>query len=326
MSEVWVDLLRKAWAELSLHPARTRQFRSQLLTPDLPIDVYAGLRAADDAPCLIVPAAVQASTLFEVGGMRLGAATGDDGPLLVLSLEDLERSDLFVTVCSDAVQAAAQEDKGDGLTAFLARLDAWRRFLKERRTGLARHEAVGLIGELLVLERILQMDSSQLTTWTAPTDGLHDFEQSGHALEIKSSAGVATSLRISSLDQLDDEGLRALDLLHVRLIETPEGRSLAEVIQAVADLLPDDPARRAFDNALLRRGLMPDDSAARTSLVVALRSLSAFRVAHGFPRLVRAGLQAGIREVQYDLELRALDNFASDVDAILSRFTGDGAQ
>lgn len=326
MSEGWVDALRAAWTELSLHPARTRQFRSQLLAPGLPIDIYAALRAADDAPCLIVPASVQSSLLFEVGGMRLGAAPGVDGPLIVLSLEDLERSDLFVTVCSDAVQAAVQDGEGESLAAFLARLDAWRRFLKERRTGMARHEVVGLVGELIVLERILQADPTLLATWTAPADGLHDFERGGHALEIKSSAGVATSLRITSLDQLDDEGLRALDVVHVRMIETPDGRSLADVIQALTDLLPDEPARRAFDNALLRRGLTPDDSAARTSPVLSLRSLSAFRVAPGFPRLVRAGLQAGIRQVQYDLELRALDKYASDVDAVLSGFTGDGAE
>ena len=326
MSVAWVDALRGAWAELSLHPARTRQFRSQQLAPELPLDIYAALRAADNAPCLLVPTTVPASALFEVGGMRLASASSEDGPLVVLSLEDLERSDLFVMVCSDAVQAAAQEGEADSLAAFLARLDAWRRFLKERRTGLSRHEVIGLIGELLILERILQADAALLATWTAPVDGLHDFERCGHALEIKASAGVATSVRISTLDQLDDEGLRALDLLHVRLIEAPGGRSLGRVIQAVADLLPDDPARRAFDNALLRRGLMPDDGTARNFPVVTLRSLSAFRVAPRFPRLVRAGLQAGIREVQYDLELRALDNYASDVDAVLSGFTGDGSE
>lgn len=325
MSDVWVDPLRGAWAELSRHPARTRQFRTQLLDPALPLDVYAALRAVDDAPCLIVPAVVAPSALFEVGGFRLGAAAGEDGPLLVLSLEDLERSDLFAKVCSDAVEAAAREGEADSLAAFLTRLDAWRRFLKERRTGLARHEVVGLLGELTVLERLLASGAGTLVTWTAPLDGLHDFEREGHALEVKASAGVATSVRISTLDQLDDGGLRSLDLLHVRLVETPDGRSLGDMIAAIEAMLPDDIARRAFSNALLRRGLMPDDVAARAAPVVALRSVSAFHVGPGFPRLIRSGLPAAVRDAQYDLELRSLDGHAVDSDAVFAAFLGGGA-
>jgi hypothetical protein len=326
VSEVWADALRGAWAELSRHPARTRQFRTQRLAPELPLDVYAALRAADDAPCLIVPAAVSPSALFEVGGFRLSVAPGEDEPLLVLSLEDLERSDLFVTVCSDAVQAAAQEGDPDSLAAFLSRLDAWRRFLKERRTGLARHEVIGLLGELTVLERLLQSDPTNLAAWTAPFDGLHDFEREGHALEVKASAGVATSLRISTLDQLDDVGLRALDLLHVRFVEAPDGRSLGDTVAEIERILPDDVSRRAFSNALLRRGLMPDDAAARAAPVVSLRGLAAFHVGAGFPRLIRSGVPTAVREVQYDLELRALDGHAVDVDAVFSAFLGVGAE
>ena len=322
MSEVWADALRVAWAELSQHPARTRQFRTQLLAAELPLNVYAALRAADDAPCLVVPAIVAPGTLFEVGGFRLSASPGEDGPLLILSLEDLERSDLFVTVCSDAVQAAAQEAESDSLAAFVTRLDAWRRFLKERMAGLARHEVVGLLGELIILEQLLSADSGHLSTWTAPFDGLHDFEREGHALEIKSSAGVATSIRISTLDQLDDNGLRSLDVVLVRLVETPAGRSLGDVIGAIEAALPDDVARRAFGNALLRRGLMPDDDAARAAPVVDLRSLTAFHVGPGFPRLVRSGLPTAVRDAQYDLELRALEGHAVDANAIFRAFQG----
>ena len=324
MIETWADALRGAWAELSRHPARTRQFRTQRLAPELPLDIYAALRAADDAPCLLVPTILPLSAFFEVGGMQLGSAAGEDGPLLVLSLEDLDRSDLFVTVCSDAVQAASVEADADSLAAFLGRLDAWRRFLRERRTGFSRNEVVGLLGELLVFRRLLLTSPSLQDAWVAPSDGLHDFERQGHALEVKTSLGVATSLRISTLDQLDDAGLRQLDLLHVRLVETPGGLSLGGLIDQIEQALPGDGARRAFSNALLRRGLMPDDLGARAAPVVEQRSISAFRVGLAFPRLTRGSVPGAIREAEYHLELRAIEGQAVDVDAVFSAFAGGG--
>lgn len=325
MSAAWVDELQAAWADLALHPPQTRQFRTQRLAPELPLDIYAALRAADDAPCLLVPATVAPSALFEVGGMRLSAAPDEDGPLLVLSLEDPDRSDLFVTVCSDAVQAAAIEGEADSLAGFLARLDAWRRFLKERRTGLSRHEVVGLLGELMVLRRLIFGDPLLQGTWAAPADGLHDFERQGHALEVKTSLGVATSIRISTLDQLDDVGLRQLDLVHLRLIETPDGQSLGALADEIEQALPGDAAKRAFSNALLRRGLMPDDTGARAAPLVEQRSLSAFRVGPTFPRLTRAAVPGAIREAEYDLELRAIDRHTVDVNAVFTAFAGGGA-
>jgi hypothetical protein len=181
---------------------------------------------------------------------------------------------------------------------------------------------VGLLGELMVLRRLILASPSLQETWVAPADGLHDFERQGHALEVKTSLGVATSLRISTLDQLDDTGLRQLDLLHVRLIETPEGQSLGALAEEIEQALPGEAAKRAFSNALLRRGLMPDDTGARAAPVVEQRSLSAFRVGPTFPRLTRAAVPGAIREAEYDLELRAIDGHTVDVDAVFSAFAG----
>ncbi|MGE3778539.1 MAG: PD-(D/E)XK motif protein [Pirellulaceae bacterium] len=321
MSIEWQDILRAAWAELSRHPARTRQFRTQRLSPTLELGAYAALRAADESPCLLIEADVVPASLFEVGGMRLNTYPGDNGPLLVLTLEDAGRADLFTTVCADAVAAATSAPSDEALPQFLARLDAWRRFLRERRAGLTRNETVGLLGELLLLERLVQADGSMLATWTSPDDGLHDFLVRGQALEVKTSLGPASAMRISTLDQLDPSGLRRLDLVHVRLVETPDGRSLGNVIAAVERALPDESARRAFANALLRRGLMPDDTAARSAPLIDLRAFSAYAVGERFPKLVRTSVPAAVQDAEYSLELRAIDAYAIDFEAAATEFT-----
>lgn len=322
MNSSWPEALRTAWAELAQNPPQNRQFRTRRLSEDLLIDAYAALRAVDDAPCLLIEASPPAEIGFEVGGMRLGIVAGERMPLLVLSLEDRNSLDLFTTVCGDAL-AASDTDRKTALTDFLARLDAWRRFLRERRIGLSRNETVGLLGELLVPTELLQAWPAALGCWKSPDDGLHDFEYGGHALETKTSLGPAASVRISGLDQLDNAGLRRLDLLHVKLIEAPDGVSLELVVARIKGLLKGEAAVRAFDNALLRRGLTPDDAAARTAPRVQIRTVDSYNVDAGFPRLERASLPQAITEAEYTLDVRALSPFAADTSEVLRLFRGE---
>ncbi len=254
--------------------------------------------------------------------MRLYPAAGEESPLLVLSLEDPEGIDLFAAVCADVLQAAASAPQAEELSSFLARLHAWRHFLHERRSGFTRNETVGLMGELVVLRRLIQDDLRLLANWTAPDDGLHDFEVAGHALEVKTTLGPAATLRISSLDQLDTSGLRRLDLLHVRLAETPEGECLEDIVQEITSYLAQDAARRDFDNALLRRGLMPDDVGARNSLRTSVRMLTAFAVEKSFPRLVRASVPLAVTEADYTLELRGIEAYSVEAEIVLAAFAG----
>lgn len=314
--------LRAAWAELAFHTPHARRFRTKRISAALNVDAHAGLRAVDDAPCLLIDAQAPPDALFEVGGMRLAHASSDARLLLVLSLEDLARADLFATVCADALCAALCAQDAEALESFLARLDAWRRFLRERRTGLTQSEIVGLIGELIVLRRVLEVNSGLLASWCSPEHALHDFVRAGHALEVKATLGSASSLRISNLDQLDASGLRRLDLLFLRMVEATDGESLEEMMASISSLLPSELARRMFENALLRRGLMPDDVAARSSPRVITQHLGAFSVTPTFPRLARNSVPPAVSEAEYLLELRALDRHAADVDAVILTFAG----
>lgn len=316
----WQDALRSAWKELAQHPAQSRQFRTRRLSPTLALNAYAGLRTPDDAPCLLIDADIPVASLFEVGGMRLSIYAGDFGPLLGLTLEDAGQADLFAMVCGDAIAAASDAPAEENLPRFLARLDAWRRFLRERRAGLTRNETVGLLGELLMLERLLGADSILLSSWAAPDDGLHDFVHLGHALEIKTSLGPASTMRISTLDQLDATGLRRLDLLHVRLVEAPQGRCLGVIADHIASALPDEPSRRGFANALLRRGLMPDDLPARSAPVVELRDVSVYSVDPSFPRLVRSNVPQAVHDAEYLLDLRSIAAHIVDTDSTFNAF------
>ncbi|RWN66683.1 MAG: PD-(D/E)XK motif protein [Mesorhizobium sp.] len=320
MSDAWQNVLTDAWTELSLAQAATRLYRTKLISTNIPLDIFAAIRAVDDAPCVSLETSVPSGALFEVGGMRLSVAPGERGPLLVLSLEDHNRRDLFTNICADVVAAAIEADPVDALAQFFSRLDAWRQFLRDRRSGLSREEAVGLLGELIVMEQLLASDAHLQTVWEAPDDGLHDFLRNGHALEVKTSLGPSSNVRIANLDQLEPSGLARLDLLHVRLIEAPDGRSIHDLIMSISSRLPDEVARRVFGNALLRRGLMPDDDVTRSTPRVKLRAIDGYTVTEDFPRLVRAAVPAAITDANYTLDLRALVTFAADTIVVVEAF------
>ncbi|MGM5031160.1 PD-(D/E)XK motif protein [Tardiphaga sp. 803_E3_N1_3] len=317
MNPLWSERLRDAWQELARHSAQSRAYRTRRLSDELQLNAHAAVRAVDGAPCLVIEGIAPAEGHFEVGGMRLGVVRDERGPLLVLSLEDRDRIDLFTTVCADAISASDGNDRA--LPAFLDRLDAWRRFLRERNSGLSREETVGLIGELLVLAQLLTLDHAALAFWEAPEDGLHDFAREGHALEVKTSLGPASLVRISTLDQLEITGLRRLDLLHVRLIESPDGATLGTIVSEIMARL-EEPSRRAFENALLRRGLMPDDTAARSSPRVEMRAIEAYHVESAFPRLGRHDVPQAITDAQYSLDVRALTSFSTSVSSAMGHF------
>lgn len=316
----WIDKLNDAWAELATTTPVARQYRTKLVSTNVSLNILAGMRAIDNAPCLILQTALNPAAHFELGGMRLQSVPEEAGPLLVLSLEDGSRRDLFLTICSDVVSAAALAVKTEALDQFLARLEAWRQFLRDRHSGLSRSDTIGLIGELLVLDQLLEIDPALISAWASPNDGLHDFTIKGHALEVKSSVGPASAFTISKLDQLDTTGLRKLDLLHVRMIEAPDGQSLRDIIRTTADKLPSEASRRAFDNALLRRGVMPDDIAVQPVLRIQLREIKAYSVSDSFPRLTRATLPNAIKEVTYTLEIRAISTFSVDTAAVFNTF------
>lgn len=320
MSELWQEKLAEAWGLLRQYQSGARQFRTRRLSDKLELSIFAGIRSVDNAPCILIDSEVSQESLFEVGGMRLSVASGDRGPLLVLSLEDNTKSDLFTTLCADAILASEAGDRGSELSRFLSRLDAWRRFLRDRNLGLSRNETVGLLGELVVLEALVSRCPTMSIGWEAPDNGLHDFYLGGHSLEVKTSLRASSQIYISSIAQMENEGLDRLDLIHVRLFESAQGRSVAELISDVSANLPNEGDKRAFQNALLRRGLMPDDTIALSRPRVQVSSIDAYCVEEDFPRIVRSATSTAIIDAEYTLDLQSVTRFATASDSVFDEF------
>lgn len=300
--------LEALWLRLATAGDGQRAYVSLRLEGAGALDVHAALRASDRNPCLLFdlpdPAGVR-DLEFEVGGMRCGRVQLESGQGLLLSLEEVARRDLFAKVCLDVIGYASHAATGMAVALVLTRLESWRQFLRSVGAGMQRSELIGIMGELQVLRQLLSEQERAFSTWRAPDDGLHDFENIGHALEVKTTLGPGSRVTISSLDQLNDAGLERLDLVHVRLYESAQGETVDEIVDDIEANLMDNDIRRKLSDALLRRGLDPTERRA-SDLRASLQHINTFHVTDGFPRILRHDLPAAVSEVSYALDLSVL--------------------
>jgi hypothetical protein len=78
---IWLEALNDAWDELAKIAPLARQYRTKLISTEMPLDILAGMRASDSAPCLMLQTNLAPGALFELGGMRLSTVLVRRGAL-----------------------------------------------------------------------------------------------------------------------------------------------------------------------------------------------------------------------------------------------------
>ena len=188
-------------------------------------------------------------------------------------------------------------------------LREWRELFGSGGTeGFGPEERTGLLGELLVVERLAIINpTGALDCWTGPLGGIHDFRRGQSALEVK------TTLRrrgmffyISSVDQLAPPESGRLGLCAIRLDRVPEGScSLSSLIRRIEALHVDS-------NALYERladiGYVPGENPESDVEGYELRDFRIYIVTGDFPRIVPSTFPsgappAGVIALNYEIDL-----------------------
>ena len=149
--------------------------------------------------------------------------------ILVLRLLEAGQQDIFATLCHDIVSVASgATTEREAVGVAVTRTWRWHRLLRGGASGkLSREEQMGLMGELLVLERVLLPvlgPPGAVMAWTGPFDSPKDFEIGPVHLESKARrSGAAPTVSISSEDQLDASASDALFLHVLELSQSARG-------------------------------------------------------------------------------------------------------
>ena len=234
--------------------------------------------------------------------------------------------DLFEQMAADIIASVAgHADRGEAwlLGLMLARIRAWQDFMRRPRNGVLAPEAeLGLVGELVVLERLMAAGVDPVRAvdaWTGPSGGLPEFLADSQGLEVKTTLSVnGFPARISSLEQLDDSQGRPVLLAGVRLCLQSGGRTLPDIVGALrAQLGAPAHAQSMLELQLLKAGFF-GAVAAQYVRRFHLGNIRIFAVDEAFPRLARSNVRPEIRAAEYEIDLDLVATPAMTLEDALS--------
>lgn len=251
--------------------------------------------------------------------LRLLDVTGSQG--LVLTLEQHVDRDLFLGLCETLIDSLQQVgSRSEVLAVALSHLKRWKAFLAGRRARmLSQEEIKGLFGELQFLRSLYRKlpAKAAVDAWCGPNGSHQDFIFGNTAVETKTISGrERNTVRISSEDQLES-ACDNLFLTIFRLSEMPESEralSLNDAVRLVEGELTDPAVLEEFRGRLGACGYAGIKEYDAPKFIVA--GQRAFKVADGFPRLIRSGLPAGVAKAGYDIQLEKIEPFECSVEQI----------
>ena len=290
-----------------------------------PLDFY-WVRADDGSPGLLLrgvdPTCVP-DHLPKPRGLTLEAGEGPEGFEARMFLREPDDRDVFRTLCHDVIAYSGSESSRSAATASVfRRLLHWHSLMsRARTTAMPPHEIRGLIGELCILECLIQRRGfdTAIRSWAAPDDHPQDFAFDTRIVEVKTRiAGARQHVQISSLEQLESAhlplSLLVIELVHSGAADAASLNGICDRIEVLArgcGVAQED----ALQSALLRRGYIRQEAYdADTYRVV---GIVAFDVREGFPRLMRADVDMRILQASYTLDLARLVEFELATEIVL---------
>lgn len=230
-----------------------------------------------------------------------------DVPYLDVTCLVPELNELFALIVHDMLETL-RESRGSAFQTCHRVLETWRTLLDRQRGSLLTREALAsLLGELLVLEQVLEADQpTALGAWTGPDGGVHDFSIGALAIEVKTSLRTTGRvIEVNDLGQLMEPENGELVLVFLRLRPSP-GRG--DTVPAVMERLVDKGLERVglFEKAALV-GYSPEHAPKYAELSFEIVERVDYLVDTAFPRLTasnfRERLPEQITKVRYSVTL-----------------------
>lgn len=275
-----------------------------------PCDLYAD-READGRLGLIAVCSSRPARPPMLGAIQVEVGERPDARwTLRFSLLKPQLLPIFAALCQDVVRAtAAIQQGGDCGQVMLDRLQRWRTLLERDTAGLGQSELLGLIGELATLEHRILPElgvEGAAAAWTGPYGASHDFLMTdGDRVEAKTISWQATSVRITSLAQLDTAaGPLLLSVVRVQHVDPDSDIRISAplLIARLRTLFASSiTAAECFEDALAAFGW--HDHPTHDEVCVRLVRIEGYPVDDSFPRLLAADVPSGIASVSYDAAL-----------------------
>lgn len=204
-----------------------------------------------------------------------------------------------------------------GATPSKACMDAVLEFrrLLSRNGGLlpSEEEILGLVGELLMLRRLVSASPRLWQGWNGPLGAARDYSWGNFDIEAKASRMAGESrLTVHGLDQLEPEEERQLLIHHSVLTDNPMG--IIDVPSLVCEIREQISDPEGLDTRLASAGYLSEQRDLWLEHRFTLHSSHIYRVSDDFPRIRKSdfpdgSLPAGVAKLRYDILLSNCSDF-----------------
>ncbi|MDH1231571.1 PD-(D/E)XK motif protein [Stenotrophomonas sp. GD03930] len=203
--------------------------------------------------------------------------------------------EVYYFLCGIVHRAEISQDSFQDVVA--SELAAWEALLRVP-DHLDRNQAIGLLGELFVLWRVLEnLGATAIDSWTGPAREQHDFRLSTDDIEVKTTLSHSRDHTISSLDQLTTNHQRSLSVVSIQLKPAGEGpgANLGEAVKKIRLNLADHPVPlKKFNDKLATIGYRHEDDPRYLARYCLRTSPTIVRVDKNFPCITMETLSSSL--------------------------------
>lgn len=259
------------------------------------------------------PSKVSSSNIIEVEvGERY-----DNRWAMSFFLKDIAYEELFVYFCNDMIESSRQLFTSDkGSTFVCNRYTMWQKMLDKTNGGLLSSEVVkGLIGELLFLhEYMIKMYgvNNAVRAWCGPHGQIHDFEVEDNWYEIKALSRNSTTVKISSIEQLDTIKCGELVLFFFESTSSIDkrGYNLNQLVRSILDLLDDLDSIDYFKQTLMSIGYF--ETSQYDNQCYKEIKVEFYKVNNDFPCIRRNVIPTAVVNSNYELAIAGIRKFIKE--------------
>lgn len=242
-----------------------------------------------------------------------------DQNIIVIKLNDSDFFDLFNDlIISLYSKIESISDPNIYSNELILSFYKWAEFFEDQRSSKLTLEKIkGLVGELFVLNELLNLTEPQninmtLKSWKGPYDNSNDFVFDDKNIEVKTKENSQQLVKISSEFQLEDEFGKGLELIIVSVkIDLMLGVSINDLLsQAVTTIRYKMGDLTILYNAINQIGLTIESSKEYNNHRFVIIKLSTYNCAiPSFPKLSFSNIPQEITNLNYNLRTSTLNDF-----------------
>lgn len=240
----------------------------------------------------------------------------DNKMYLSFNLTDDKYKDIFFKFCEDMIETTRNLDSKCDIIDFVSmRWNMWRLAFKNNNRSLTENEIKGLIGELIFLRDVMIPKygvERSINSWQGPLNYHKDYEINDEWYEIKTVSDNSLTVKISSVQQLEDREEKKGELVVITLSNTNKENSskitISNIISNIDREIDNMDLKRFFWGKLNDFGYVYEEE--YENYIYKLENMSRYNVLNeNFPRIISKKLQKGIVNVSYEIGIRDIEEY-----------------